>query len=229
MPGQRHGLFVTFEGGEGSGKSTQVRLLHERLVVHGREVVVSREPGGTPLGEIARMLSRKPALARRFYGELTGAHLDSIDPLAELFLMSAARAQLVGDIILPTLERGAAVLCDRYDDSTLAYQGYGRGLDLTLLRTVNAIATQSTRPDVTVLIDLAPADGLLRKRGEVGRDAIGGAGIDFHQRVRAGYLALASVEPKRWLVLDGRLSITQLAEAIWQRVASAAGISDQST
>jgi len=212
------GLFVTFEGVEGAGKSTQVRRLRMRLERLGYEVRATREPGGTPLGEIARALSRKPALARRFYGELTGEHLRRTDPLAELFLMSAARAQLVGDVIVPALARGAAVLCDRYDDSTLAYQGYGRGLDLHMLRTVNAIATRNTRPSLTVLIDLPPELGLARKRGEQGRDAIGGAGLEFLTRVREGYLALAAQEPARWLVVSGELNEDEIEARIWERI-----------
>jgi dTMP kinase len=212
------GLLVTFEGVEGAGKSTQVRRLAGRIRAAGFGVVQTREPGGTPLGEIARALSRKPALARRFYGELTGEYLDHADALAELFLMSAARAQLVGEVIIPALGRGEVVLCDRYDDSTLAYQGYGRGLPLDDLRTVNAIATRQTTPDLTVLIDLPAEVGLERKRGEQGRDAIGGAELAFHERVRGGYRALAAQEPERWLVLDGALALDAIEERIWTRL-----------
>lgn len=221
-PGAERGSpFITFEGGEGSGKSTQVRLLTERLTGLGRAVVATREPGGTPVGEVARALAFKPALARRFHRELTGAHWRSIDPLAELFLMEAARAQLVAAVILPALARGAIVISDRFADSTLAYQGAGRGLDPAILRTVNDIATRALHPTLTVLIDLPPAVGLARKRGELGRDAIGGETLAFHERVRAGFLGLAQAEPERWLVLDGARPPDALAAQIWARVAPA--------
>lgn len=217
--GSRRGRFVSFEGGEGSGKTTQIALLRGRLERGGYPVLVSREPGGTPLGEVARALSRKPAIARRFHRALSGVDWDSTDPLAELFLMSAARAQLVGQVLLPALAAGTTVMLDRYDDSTLAYQGYGRGLDLASLRTVNAIATRGLRPNLTVLLDLPPALGLKRKRGERGRDVIGGAGLAFHERVRAGYLELAEEEPNRWLVLDATQPPEELSRAIWERLA----------
>ncbi len=214
------GCFISFEGGEGSGKSTQVRLLSERLAALGYEVVATREPGGTTLGEIARAFTRKPLIFRRFHRLLTEVDWDSTDPLAELFLMSAARAQLVSQVILPALGRNGIVLCDRYDDSTLAYQGYGRGLSLQMLRTVNAIATRDLRPALTVLIDVPPELGLERKRGEVGRDVIGSAGLAFHRRVREGYQQLAAAEPDRWLPLDGTLTAEVLAAEIWRRVRS---------
>jgi dTMP kinase len=214
------GCFISFEGGEGTGKSTQVRFLTDRLEALGYEVVTAREPGGTPFGELARALAFKPAIFRRFHRMLSGVEWDETDPLAELFLMSAARAQLVGQVILPALARGAVVICDRFDDSTLAYQGYGRGLDLDALRTVNAIATRELHPALTVLIDVPPELGLARKRGEVGRDAIGGAGLAFHRRVRDGYRQLAAAEPGRWLLLDGTASVATLAAEIWQRVSS---------
>jgi len=212
------GCFVTLEGGEGSGKSTQIRRLRERLEAGGYAAVATREPGGTDLGEIARALSRKPAISRRFYRELTGSYWQHSDPLAELFLMSASRAQLVGEVILPALSRGEAVLSDRYDDSTLAYQGYGRGLDLETLRTVNAIATRRLRPALTVLIDLPAEVGRGRKVGEQGRDVIGAADLSFHQRVRTGYLQLAAAEPARWLVLDGTLAPEEITALIWRRL-----------
>ncbi len=212
------GCFVTFEGGEGSGKSTQVRALSERVAALGHEVIATREPGGTQLGEIARTLAFKPAIFRRFHRLIADVDWDQTDPLAELFLMSAARAQLVGQVISPALARHAVVLCDRFDDSTLAYQGYGRGLDLDTLRTVNAIATRNLHPALTVLIDLPPELGLKRKRGEIGRDALGGAGLAFHQRVREGYRQLAAADPGRWLTLDGTVSPAQITDSIWRRL-----------
>lgn len=213
--------FITFEGGEGSGKSTQARLLAERLRGQGRAVLLTREPGGTPIGEQLRILGRKPALARRFHRELTGADWQRLDPLAELFLMEASRAQLVSEVILPALERGAVVISDRFADSTLAYQGGGRGLDLEQLRQVNTVATRGLRPALTVLIDLPPELGLRRKRGEQGRDAIGGESLAFHARVREAYLRLAAAEPQRWLVLDGTEAVEQIAARVWRWVLSA--------
>ena len=214
-----NGCFVSFEGVEGGGKSTQSRLLADRVAVLGYDVISTREPGGTELGEVARALTRKPAIFRRFHRVLTGVDWRATDPLAELFLMSAARAQLVGQVLLPALSRGGVVICDRFDDSTLAYQGYGRGLDRETLRAVNAIATRGLRPALTVLIDLPVQAGLLRKRAEVGRDAIGDEAQPFHERIRAGYIALAAAEPTRWLVVDGMQPPEIVAEQIWERVA----------
>jgi len=212
--------FITFEGGEGSGKSTQARLLAEHLRLRGREVLLTREPGGTPIGEQLRQLGRKPALARRFHRALTAAEWQQLDPLAELFLMEASRAQLVGELILPALARGAVVVSDRFDDSTLAYQGGGRGLDEEQMRFVNAVATRGLRPVLTVLIDVPPELGLRRKLGEQGRDAIGGESLAFHTRVRAAYRRLAAAEPDRWLVLDGTEPVERIAEQVWRRVVS---------
>jgi dTMP kinase len=195
------GLLITFEGGEGSGKSTQVAHLARRLRTEGWEVVTAREPGGTELGERVRAITRDPAA-----------------PLAELFLFEAARAQLVTELVRPALAASAIVILDRYADSTLAYQGYGRGLDLGMLRQVNAIATGGLTPDLTFLLDLDVDEGLQRKLGEIGHDAIGREHRAFHERVRAGYLTLAAAEPERWLVLDAALPPDVLAERVWAAV-----------
>ena len=219
MSAQR-GRFISFEGGEGSGKSTQTALLAARLEVLGREVVLAREPGGTPLGEVARVLSRKPAVARRFHRALSGVDWQSIDPLAELLLMEASRAQLVAAVVLPALARGADVVLDRFADSSLAYQGYGRGMALDRVREANALATGGLLPDLTVLLDLDPAVGAARKHGERGRDAIGSETLAFHARVRRGYLSLAAAEPLRWLVLDALRPPAELAERVSQRLAA---------
>lgn len=221
IAGKPHGpsLLVTFEGGEGAGKSTQVELLAERIRAAGREALTAREPGGTTLGELLRPLTRKPATARRIYRKLTGDTTWSrLTPLSELFLYEASRAQLVAELIKPALDRGAAVLLDRFTDSTLAYQGYGRGLDLESIRTVNRIATGGLQPDITFLLDLGVPLGLTRKQHESGRDAIGGEDRSFHERVRAGYLAMAAAEPERWVVLDASLAAEQLSETIWRLV-----------
>ena len=185
----------------------------------GREAVTAREPGGTTLGELLRPLTRKPATARRFYRLLTGdTGWSRLSPVSELFLYEASRAQLVAELIRPSLDRGAVVLLDRFTDSTLAYQGYGRGLDLDGIRAVNRIAAGGIRPDITFLLDLDVDQGLARKRGESGRDAIGGEDRSFHERVRAGYLAMAAAEPQRWFVLDASLSPERLREMIWRVV-----------
>jgi len=196
------GFLITFEGGEGTGKSTQVALLAGRLRAAGLEVRTAREPGGTALGERIREVTRQQAVAS----------------LAELFLFEAARAQLVVDLLVPSLASGAAVILDRFFDSTLAYQGYGRGLDVSEVRWVNAIATRGVIPDLTILLDLDVDCGLSRKLGEIGQDAIGKEHRNFHERVRAGYLAMAAEEPQRWAVLDASLPQQELSERVWDVV-----------
>ncbi|HEY8490949.1 MAG TPA: dTMP kinase [Dehalococcoidia bacterium] len=218
--GRTAGIFVTLEGGEGSGKSSQARALEARLRASGRAVTVTREPGGTDLGEVVRQVIRKPALARRVFSGLTDSVTWSgVTPLAELFLFEAARAQLVAEVVRPALAAGAVVLSDRFTDSTLAYQGYGRGLDLELVRTVNGYAAAGVTPDLTVLLDVPVEVGLARKAGEAGVDAIGREALAFHQRVRRGYLALAAAEPERWLVVDAAAPPERVTEAIWARLA----------
>jgi dTMP kinase len=194
---------VTFEGGEGTGKSTQVGLLASRLRTNGRSVITAREPGGTQLGERVRDLTRQQAAA----------------PLAELFLFEAARSQLVVDVLVPSLASGAIVIVDRFADSTLAYQGYGRGLDLAEVERVNAIATRGVVPDLTILLDLDVEIGLARKLGEIGHDAIGREHREFHNRVRTGYLTMAAAAPERWVVLDAALPEQEIGERVWQHVA----------
>lgn len=214
----RRGVFVTLEGGEGAGKTTVARLLVERLQAANLPAVATREPGGTPLGELIRQLLRKPALARRFYAVLGDeSRWTHISPLAELLLFSAARAQHVDTLIAPALAAGRHVVCDRYVESTLAYQGHGRGLPRGQLEAAIALATRGLRSDLVVLLDVPVEIGLARKRDEAGRDQIGGESHAFHERVRQGYLALAREEPERWLVLDGCRPPAELVDAIWQR------------
>ncbi len=198
-------LFITFEGGEGCGKSTQSRALYRRLARSGVSVMLTREPGGTPLGEHTRR-------------QLKRARNLPISPLAELFLVAAARTQLVREAIRPSLERNITVICDRYTDSTLAYQGYGRGLDLDAIRTVNDIATGGLMPDLVVLLDIPVDVGLARKKTP-GRDRFESAGRDFHHRVRRGYRAMARADRKRWLMVDATLSVKEIQVRIWDRVA----------
>ena len=205
--GQRQGLFVSFEGGEGSGKSTQAQRLWERLSSRriGTAVLV-REPGTTALGSAVRDLVKSR---------------EGLTAAAELALFAAARAELVENVLKPELERGAIVVADRYMDSTLAYQGYGRGLPLEAIRSLNALVTQGILPDRTFLLDLDPQVGLGRAQGrpgEEGQRRFEEEPPEFHRRVRQGYLALAKAEPDRFAVLDATQRPEVLAEAIWQEV-----------
>ncbi|GHF93021.1 thymidylate kinase [Deinococcus piscis] len=203
------GLFISFEGPEGAGKSTQLERLRARLEGAGHQVLATKEPGGTPAGEQVRATLLDPAL--------------NMEPLAEFLLYSASRAQLVRERLRPALERGDVVLCDRYADSTLAYQGYGRRLDMDFLRRVTAEATGGLTPALTVLLDLDPAAGLARVAARGQPDRLENAPLDFHRRLRAGFLDLAAAEPERWLVLDATRSADELDAAIWARVQRALG------
>jgi dTMP kinase len=203
------GRLITLEGGDGAGKSTQSALLVSRLEAAGVVVVTTREPGGTPVGEELRRLVKGSA---------------DPSPRTELLMFEAARAELVQRVIRPAIERGATVVADRYTDSSLAYQGYGRGLDLDEIRSINAYATGGLAPDLTVLLDVAPPTGAVRSTGRDGEDStqrrFEDAGDGFHDRVRRGYLELASLEPDRWIVLDGSMPSDQLAEQVWARVSN---------
>ncbi len=202
------GLFVTFEGGEGSGKTTQLRTLLLDLRAKGREVIDTRDPGGTPIGKQVREM-----LLDRDNGRMT--------PVTELYLYEASRAQLVSEVIRPALAAGQIVLCDRFTDSTLAYQGYGRGLDLALIRRLNELATGGLTPDLTFLLDLPPEAGLARIRdrqpGARG-DRIELEVLAFHQAVRRGYLSIAAAEPGRVAVLDGTRGMGDIAEEVRRQV-----------
>ena len=197
-------IFITFEGGEGCGKSVQARALHRRLSELAIPVVLTHEPGGTPLGKkIARWLK--------------WAQDTDVSPLAELLLFNRSRAQLVDEVIRPNLEKGKVVICDRYTDSTTAYQSYGRGLDLEMVKAINNAATQGLKPNLTVLLDISAEEGLARKKTKR-QDRFERENIAFHQRVREGYLKLAASDPERWLVVNATLSKAKIAEIIWQRV-----------
>ena len=199
------GLFVTFEGGEGSGKSTQLARLAGRLVQRGIDPLVTREPGGTPLAEGVRELLLDPA--------------HHVSPLAEALLMEAARADLVSSVIRPALQSGRVVLCDRYADSTLAYQGAGRGLDRGLLESWNAAVTGGLRPNLTLLFDLDPSTGLERRGRAAGAtNRLDRESREFHERVRSAYLELAAADPARWVVLDARLAENELEARVWSAV-----------
>jgi len=197
------GLFITFEGGEGCGKSTQSRLLLKKLEQQNVPVVLTHEPGGTALGnELRKTLKRKRD--------------SSISPQAELFLLAASRAQLVAELIRPALEEGKVVICDRFTHSTMVYQGYGRGLDFTAIKMVNNMATGNLNPDLVILLDISPEQGLARKQSLKDRFEL--EDLSFHRRVREGYFKMAAAEPKRWLVIDASLPKGKVAGIIWDRV-----------
>jgi dTMP kinase len=205
------GTFVTFEGGEGSGKSTQIARLASRLRAHGVDPLVTREPGGTPLAEGIRALlldpDRRPV------------------PLAEAFLMQASRAQLVETLLRPALAAGRPVLCDRYADSTLAYQGAGRGLDSEMLAAWNRAATGNLVPDLTLLFDVPPEAGLERRKRAAGAtNRLDREPAEFHARVRARFLELAAADPGRWTVIDALQSADELESRVWEIVAPRLGL-----
>jgi dTMP kinase len=209
-------MLITFEGIDGAGKSTQVVRLKRRLQELGREVLTLREPGGTEVAEQIRELL------------LQSKH--DIVPIAELLLFAASRAELVQKVIIPALEAGGVVILDRFSDSTTAYQGYGRGLDLDLLAQVNRIATSGLRPDLTFYLDISPEDALIRKFSEKSLplafeseelDRMESSGIEFYRRVRAGYLALHESEKGRIELIDAQLSPDTIHERIVARMAAA--------
>ena len=194
--------FIVFEGGDGSGKSTQARSLLRRLRNRGIKVLRTREPGGTPLGQSLRRLLKS--------GE-------PMAPISELMLFEAARAQLVQQVIRPFLDQGGVVIADRFTSSTVAYQGYGRGLDRELIERLNREATGGLEPDLTVLLDL-PAEAALRRKENQAVDTFEAAPPEFHQRVRKGYLAQAARTRHRWLVLDATEPKRELSKQIWAKV-----------
>ncbi|MDH4136278.1 MAG: dTMP kinase [Anaerolineae bacterium] len=188
------GLFITFEGPDGSGKTTQAQLLYEYLQERGHPVFLTREPGGTGIGDQIR-------------GVLHSLENTEMLPQAEILLYSASRAQLVGQIIRPHLALGEVVLCDRYADSTLAYQGYGHGLDLQVLQVITSFATGGLKPDLTIYLDIDVEEGLKRKlsayqAGEAEWNRMDQQEIAFHRRVRQGYLQMVAAEPERWFVIE---------------------------
>jgi dTMP kinase len=197
-------LFITFEGGEGCGKSTQARMLYRRLLKSAVPVVLTWEPGGTPLG-------------KRLGRWLKWSDDQEITPPTELFLFNAARAESVAKIIMPNLEAGKVVISDRFSDSTTVYQGYGRELDLEMVSYINNTATGGLKPSLTILLDSPVATGLTRKKGR-DQDRFEREELSFHQRVRDGYLKLAASEPERWLVVDATQSKKKIAGIIWQKV-----------
>jgi len=200
-------LFITFEGPDGSGKTTQIKLLAEALTAQGHNVLALREPGGTPIGDqiraVVHALRNKEMSAR-----------------AECLLYGAARAQLVDQVLKPHLDRGGIVLCDRYADSTLAYQSYGRQLDRSAVRQIISFATLDLKPDLTFYIDIEVEVGIARRK-KSGDDynRMDDQAVEFHRRVRAGYLEMIAAEPERWVKIDGTQSVEQIQSQIRSEVA----------
>ena len=205
-------MFITFEGPEGSGKSTQVRRLAGYLRGQGVDVVVTREPGGTAIGDQIR-------------GVLHDTANTAMSSTAEVLLYSASRAQLIAEVIRPALAQGKIILCDRYADSTMAYQGYGRGLDREMLIALTEIATGGLEPELTILLDLDVDRGLARRRDQ--GDEMNRLDLEvttFHERVRAGYLAMAGNDPRRWVVIPADRPVEHVAEDVRQVVLARLGL-----
>ena len=198
------GLFLTLEGGDGVGKSTLQRSLNQRISEAGLEVIMCRAPGGTILGEKLR-------------DALLGSKKKEVDALAELFVFLAARTLLSTEIIKPALERGAVVICDRFADSSIAYQHYGRGIEKSIIEDLNTIATTGLMPDRTILLDLDPSVGAKRK-GQA-QDYMEQETIDFHNRVREGYMYLARESPGRWLIVDALQNEDVIFDLVWSDLA----------
>ncbi len=199
-------MFITLEGPEGSGKSSQLPALADFLRDEGYQVIVTREPGGTAVGDQIREV-------------LMNLKNVSIIPRTEILLFLAARAQHVEELIRPSLAAGKIVLCDRYGDSTLAYQGYGHKKDLPTLRSLLAYATGGLKPDLTLLIDVPVKEGLVRKRDNASEwNRLDAYDLAFHERVRLGYFALAEEEPNRWLVIDARKDKEEVQQAMRKAV-----------
>lgn len=203
------GFFITFEGPEGSGKTTQIRLLAEQLTQDGHQVLLTREPGGTTIGNAIRAIL------------LNQTHVE-MAPRAEALLFNAARAQLVDEVVRPALAAGKIVLSDRYTDSTLAYQGYGRNQDLRDLRTLSEFATAHLTPNLTLFLDIDPVEGLRRKRACDGAEwnRMEAQTVAFHQAVRQGYLQLARQEPARWRIVNATQDVATIQGEIQRQVAN---------
>ncbi|MBE7519968.1 MAG: dTMP kinase [Thermoflexaceae bacterium] len=199
------GRFIVFEGGEGAGKTTVTAAVGRRLAHIGHEVVLTREPGGTPAGERVRALLH-----------------ENLVPWGEAFAFLVARAQIVHELIQPALDRGAIVLCDRYAASTFAYQGYARGLDLATLRAANAAVTNGLEPELTVWLDLEPAVGLARKLGEAESIRTGLESVAFHERVRDGYRRqMEEAAPGSWVRINAAQPLVEVEMRAWEAITGA--------
>jgi dTMP kinase len=196
-------MLITFEGIEGSGKSTQVNLLHEYLVSKGHPVVQTREPGGTLFGEALRRVLLQEDM--------------QIFPLSELLVLMAMRAEHVERVIMPALQEHKIVLCDRFVDATYAYQGYGRNIDLGIIETLNRLVTKGVRPNLTILLDVTAETGLRRKAKDAPMDRFEKEALSFHMMIRDGYVKLSKEDPKRFFVVDGHQETTLIRDIIRQQ------------
>ena len=198
-------VFITLEGPDGSGKSTQAPRLAERLRRQGRDVLLTREPGGTAIGDQIRRV-------------LMSLDNTSMNPRTEILLFSASRAQIVHEVIRPHLDQGGIVVCDRFYDSTLAYQGYGHRLDLDALKAITKFATGGLVPDLTILLDMPVERGLARRQKAGDWNRLDAYDVAFHERVRKGYFELVKGEPGRWLIIDADGQPEAVGEAVWRAV-----------
>ncbi len=207
------GRFITFEGPEGAGKSTQLQLLAAWFRSRGLDPIVTREPGGTRMGDRIR---------EAMFGSYAEGESDhGILPLTEAFLMNAARAQHVQELLRPALDAGRLVLCDRYADATLAYQGYARGLDIGMLRQLISIATGGLQPDLTIYLDVPAEIGLARRHSHGELNRLDREDVAFHERVIAGYRQLIAAEPERWRVVDANRpaeAVQAELRALWEEI-----------
>jgi len=194
-------MFITFEGPDGGGKTTQVAMTVEMLKSREHNVLLTREPGGTDIGNQIRHV-------------LHDMKNQAMHPRTELLMYSASRAQIVEEVIKPQLAKGGLVICDRFFDSTYAYQGYGHGLDLTQLKQITEFATGGLKPDLTILLDIAPEDSLQRRLSSLDKggewNRLDAMALDFHKRVRDGYHALVAAEPNRWVVINAAQPIEKV-------------------
>ena len=199
-------MFITFEGCEGCGKTYQTGLLYDYLIKLNIPVTCTSDPGGTALGkELERLMKQK--------------YHDSISSDVELFLFNVCRSQLVKEVIRPSLQKGNVVICDRFIDSTRAYQGYGRGIELSIIESLHNISTGGINPDFTILLDVPVEEGLQRKNTQ-GRDRFEEEDLSFHNRVRNGYLKMSDEEPDRWMVIDATMRRAEISRIIHEKIES---------
>ena len=197
-------MFITFEGIEGCGKTTQIELLNTYLEKKGHKVIKTREPGGTPFGESLRNVFLHAKM--------------KVYPLSELLVFMAMRAQHVDELILPALKEGTIVLCDRFTDASYAYQGYGRGIDLSIIETLNRLVTKGIKPDLTILLDCPVEKGLTRKAQSAPMDRFEKEELSFHRKIKKAYEKLAKEDPERFFVIDGTLDIDTIHKTIRKKV-----------
>lgn len=201
----KNGFFITFEGSEGAGKSVQVGILASHLQEVGYDSIVTREPGGTRIGEQIRTITH------------SDENVD-LNAVAESYLMAASRAQHVTEVIMPSLETNRIVICDRFVDSSIAYQGYGRNLGQERIAELNILAVNGAKPNLTFLLDISPQVGARRQQNKINKDRLDNQQMDFYERVRAGYLELAKQHADRFVVINADQQVETIATTIWQVV-----------